>query len=344
MKKIKIAQIGIGHNHGEAKMLACRKFPEIYDVVGYAEDDEQWIAKRGEAAGYKGLRRYTEEEILSMDDLDAILVETDVWNLNKTAKKCVDRGLHVHIDKPAGENIAEYAQVLRTAKEKDLVVQLAYMYRQNPSVEKAIEIIRSGKLGEVLYIDTMMSTDHDATYRKWLEHFAGGTMYIFGSHLIDIVYSIMGKPLEVIPYLHKSNLGGADSYDNDIALFRYPTGITSIRTSSVEVNGFGRRQLVICGTNGTIEIKPLERPTVMNVSYRKDIDNIYQDKKQEIVCEQVGGDKRYDKMMLDFASFIRGEKENPYSYEYEFELQKIILAASGVPFDDKIMIGENDYE
>lgn len=121
--------------------------------------------------------------------------------------------------------------------------------------------------------------------------------------------------------------------DDCNALLRYPTGITSIRTSSVEVNGFGRRQLVICGTKGTVEIKPLERPTKMYVSYKEKIDNIYSDTRQEVICDQVGGDKRYDKMMLDFASFIRKEKENPYTYEYEFGLQKLILKASGVPFD-----------
>ena len=37
MKKIKIGQIGIGHNHGEAKMQAVRKFPELFEVIGYAE-------------------------------------------------------------------------------------------------------------------------------------------------------------------------------------------------------------------------------------------------------------------------------------------------------------------
>ena len=35
MKKIKVGQIGIGHNHGESKMKAVRKFPELFDVIGY---------------------------------------------------------------------------------------------------------------------------------------------------------------------------------------------------------------------------------------------------------------------------------------------------------------------
>lgn len=34
MKKIKIGQIGIGHNHGESKMKAVRKFPELFEIVG----------------------------------------------------------------------------------------------------------------------------------------------------------------------------------------------------------------------------------------------------------------------------------------------------------------------
>ena len=51
-KKIRLGQIGIGHNHGEAKMLNYRKFPELYDVVGFAEEDEEWFQKRGGLRGY----------------------------------------------------------------------------------------------------------------------------------------------------------------------------------------------------------------------------------------------------------------------------------------------------
>ena len=34
---IKIGQIGIGHNHGEGKMRAVRKFPELFEVIDYAK-------------------------------------------------------------------------------------------------------------------------------------------------------------------------------------------------------------------------------------------------------------------------------------------------------------------
>lgn len=40
-------------------------------------------------------------------------------------------------------------------------------------------------------------------------------------------------------------------------------------------------------------------------------------------------------MMEDFAKYIRGEKENPYTLEYEARLHRILLAACGYEIDYK---------
>ena len=48
MKKIKIAQIGIGHNHGADKMKTLRALPDYFDVVGVAESDPDWYNARHE--------------------------------------------------------------------------------------------------------------------------------------------------------------------------------------------------------------------------------------------------------------------------------------------------------
>jgi hypothetical protein len=44
---------------------------------------------------------------------------------------------------------------------------------------------------------------------------------------------------------------------------------------------------------------------------------------------------RYDAMMIGFAKIVRGECENPWSYEYELRLYRILLAACGVDIDYK---------
>ena len=83
MEKIKIGQIGIGHNHGRAKMASVRKFPELFEVVGYSEDNPEWLEMRGGNPEYADLQRFRREELISK--CDALLVETDVWDLTKTA-------------------------------------------------------------------------------------------------------------------------------------------------------------------------------------------------------------------------------------------------------------------
>ena len=147
MKKIKLGQIGIGHNHGEEKLKAARRFPELFEIVGYAEENERWVEKRGNNPGYEGLQRMSVEEIIEKSD--AILVESDVWDLTKYAKMCIDAGKHIHMDKPASGTLEDYKYVLDTAKSKNLTVQLGYMYRYNPAVLKAFEHIKNGDLGEI---------------------------------------------------------------------------------------------------------------------------------------------------------------------------------------------------
>jgi len=49
MKKIRIGQIGIGHNHGTERMRTLRKLSDYFEVVGVAEDDPRWRQERWQA-------------------------------------------------------------------------------------------------------------------------------------------------------------------------------------------------------------------------------------------------------------------------------------------------------
>ena len=95
----------------------------------------------------------------------------------------------------------------------------------------------------------------------------------------------------------------------------------------MEIGGFARRQLVVTGTKGTVEIRPLE----INVQYPLEVS-----KSREVFSTEWMADApfveteqfdRYDSMIRSFAAMVRGEKENPWSYDYELELYKIIMEA-----------------
>lgn len=331
MDRIRIAQYGLGHNHGEEKMKSFRRFPEIFDVVGVCEPDDSWWEKRGSLPGYAGLPRLTEEELFSVPGLQAVSVETDVPDLDKAALLCLEHGLHIHMDKPGGEDIREFEQVMNTARDNKLVVQMGYMYRYNPVIQEAIAIAKSGRLGPVFEIDTQMSTAHGQPYRQWLsDSFQCGTMYIFACHLLDMIFQVLGPdPESVVPFLKKTLPQDVPLIDNGLAVVTYPNASCTVRVTSREVNGFGRRQLVICGTEGTVEVKPLEGPSLMSVSYSRDNPPTYHDTKQYLTGfkTQIG---RYDEQVKDFAAYIRGEKQNPFTYDYEIKLQRATLQACGI--------------
>lgn len=322
MKRLKVGQIGIGHNHGSEKMKAARKFPELFDVIGYAEENGRWIEKRGNFKAYAGLPRLSVEEIIERSD--AVIVESDVWDLTKYAKMCVDAGKHIHMDKPASGTLEEYKYVLDTAKEKNLVVQLGYMYRYNPAVLKCFEHVKNGDLGEIYSINAEMSTFHNPEYKKWLTNFGGGIMYILGSHLVDLIVYLLGEPKKISSFLKHTELDGIDFEDNNLAVLEYDKALARIFVSSVEVNGFGRRQFVVSGSKGTVNICPLERPITMTFSDTGIADKTYEDRKLIIPFEDHTADGRYDEMMQDFYDYIMGTKQNPFTYEHDYLVQKVL--------------------
>ncbi len=319
---IKIGQIGIGHNHGHKKMLAVKKFPELYEVIGYAEENERWIEKRGNMSGYADLKRMSVDELI--ERCDALLIETDVWNLTEIAQKCVNAGKHIHMDKPGSGTLEEYKKMLQIAKDKKLIVQVAYMYRYNPAIQKTFELIRDGKLGEIYSINAEMSTFHPNSYKKWLTNFGGGIMYILGCHLIDLIVYIMGKPDNVSTFLKHTNLDNIDFADNTLAVMEYEKALARVFVSSVEVNGFGRRQFMVSGSKGTVNICPLERPITMTYSDTSIADATYEDRKIFLPFVDNTANGRYDEMMKDFYAYIAGEKDNPFTYEHEYAVQEVL--------------------
>lgn len=334
---IKIGQIGIGHNHGEEKMRAVRKFPELFEVVGYAEENDAWIEKRGNFKGYEGLKKLSVDELI--EKCDAILIETDIWDLTETAQKCIDAGKHIHLDKPASGTLKEYKHLLESAKRKNLVVQLGYMYRYNPAIQKCIELIKEGKLGEIYSINSEMSTFHQKPYKEWLTNFGGGIMYILGSHFVDLIVYILGKPDKVTSFLKHTKLDDIDFPDNNLAVLEYEKALARVFISSVEVNGFGRRQFVISGSKGTIDICPMERPLTMTYSDTTIADATYEDRKIYIPFEDNSATGRYDEMMKDFYAYIMGKKQNPYTYEHDYAVQEVLdEIVGGVRFYGKNII------
>ena len=161
-------------------------------------------------------------------------------------------------------------------------------------------------------------------------------MYILGSHLVDLIVYLMGEPTKITSYLKHTGLDGTDFADNNLAVLEYGNAIARIFVSSVEVNGFGRRQFMVSGSKGTVNICPLERPITMTYSDTSIADKTFEDRKITLSFEDNTASGRYDEMMKDFYAYIIGEKENPFTYEHDYLVQKVLWEiVGGVRFHGK---------
>lgn len=326
-KRIKIGQIGLGHAHGEGKMLAVRKFPELFEVVGFSEENDELVERSMGKDAYKGLRRMSEEELLSQ--VDAVLVECGVKGLTDVADKCIKAGKHIHLDKPTTGSVEKYTEIINMAREKGLVVQLGYMYRYNPAIMKCFEMIKNGDLGTIHTINAEMSTHHYENSKLGTARHKGGTMFIMGSHLIDLVVYLLGEPENVASFFKNTGYDGIDFEDNNLAVLEYEKAIARIYASSVEVNGWGRRQFVVCGEKGTISILPIENDVAMTFSDLEIAKSHYADMKENIDVKDIPKDSRYDTMVQDFAAYINGTLENPFTYDHEISVHKVLTQVCG---------------
>ena len=147
---------------------------------------------------------------------------------------------------------------------------------------------------------------------------------------------MLGEPKKITSFLKHTGLDGVDVEDNNLAVLEYDKALARIFVSSVEVNGFGRRQLVVSGSKGTVNICPLERPITMTYSDTSIADKTYEDRKIVIPFEDHTADGRYDEMMQDLYAYIMGTKQNPFTYEHDYLVQKVLLEiVGGVHFNGK---------
>ena len=69
--------------------------------------DARWDARRAaERPEYRDLKWLSIEQLLNTPGLQVVGVETEVKDLLPRARQCIDAGLHVHLDKPAGEDLS----------------------------------------------------------------------------------------------------------------------------------------------------------------------------------------------------------------------------------------------
>jgi len=336
MRKIRIAQIGMNENsHGTQIFETICELSDIFEVVGYAlvENERENCAER--LYVFDGYPELTLDEILNDPTIEAVTVETDEIHLTKYATLAAQHGKHIHMEKPGSQSLADFEKLIETVKASGKVFHTGYMYRYNPYVKEILEKVRAGKLGEIYGIEAQMNCIHEPEKRQWMSGFKGGMMFHLGCHLIDLILQIQGTPSKIIPLNRATGIDGVEAEDFGMAIFEYPNGVSFAKTSCVEFGGYMRRQFVVTGSQGTVELKPFEYYNDDDAKSHVRTDKFEYDRNAwgwntRPSFETSGSFHRYSDMLSAFGEMVRGDRENPYTCDYELALFKTILLCCGV--------------
>ena len=336
MRKIRIAQIGVNrYSHATEIFHTLASKPEIFELVGYALVEDERETCKHKMKWFDGYPELSLEQILNDPTIEAVTVETDEIHLLKYAQLAAEHGKHIHMEKPGSQSLVDFEKLINTVRESGKVFHTGYMYRYNPYVSEAITRAKAGELGTIYSVEAHMSRLDNPECREWLGTFKGGMMFYLGCHLVDLVLQIQGLPEDIIPLNTSTGIDGVNTEDLGFAVLKYPNAVSVIRMGGTEVDGGNRRQLVICGSEETLQIRPLERGVPWDKNYMFYTADRYIARKNDYnapICTHEQSDvfPRYGVMLSAFAEMVRGEKENPYTLDYELDLFKTVLKCCGI--------------
>jgi predicted dehydrogenase len=144
-----VEAVGIGQvGAGSWGSNLARNFNELARLVALCDLDESRLAR----ARFPSTRFTTRfEELLEDDEVEAVVIATPVPTHAHLARRGLEAGKHVFVEKPMALTGAEADALVELAAERGLVLMPGHLLLYHPGVKRLKEIVDSGELGTVLY-------------------------------------------------------------------------------------------------------------------------------------------------------------------------------------------------
>ncbi len=126
---LKIGVLGAGHL-GKIHLNCLLQLEEFYRLSGFFDINPETVRQVSEA---HGLRAYNSFDEL-LDDVDVVDIVTPTTTHFELAKKAIEKGKHVFIEKPVTETPDEAKALVALARERGIVAQVGHVERFNPAM------------------------------------------------------------------------------------------------------------------------------------------------------------------------------------------------------------------
>lgn len=146
------------------------------------------------------------QELLSLQEVDIVVVATLHDSLAAITLAAIEAGKQVLVEKPTARSASEIEPVMAAAEKHGVKVHVGFNHRYHRALRKAKAIFDAGELGELMFIRARYGHGARIGYDKeWRANPAlsgGGELIDQGAHLIDLSRWFLGEFTEVQGFAH----------------------------------------------------------------------------------------------------------------------------------------------
>lgn len=277
MTKLKIGFVGFGNQatgqHARYLVEKCSESVEIVAICDILYSDRAFVDRHLKQLGLWSTAVYSidrddelnpaniqslEKLLEAHTDLDAMIITTPNAKHYYQVKACLEKKLHVLVDKPLALTYQQGKQLVNLANQPNgpyLVVSSQRRYES--AYRYAKKVIESNELGKIISIDGIISHSADRlhNWRRDPVLAGGGVLWSQGWHTIDtIVYLINKKALAVDAFLYYPEGTEVETYVSSLIHFDGDLAVTFTANFGAPSNAVFER-LHIWGTKGNIIIE-----------------------------------------------------------------------------------------
>ena len=250
--------------------------------------------------GYQPIVTEATKHLLADKEVQAIYISTPHPMHAEWAIKAAEAGKHVLCEKPIALNAAEAMAIIEAARQNDVFLMEAFMYRCHPQTAKIVELVSSGIIGEVRVIQATFSfaTTFNLESRLLNNALGGGGILDVGGYCVSMARLIAGaaigrdfaNPIHVTGAGHIGTLSHVDEYAT--ATLTFPNDILAQLLTGVQLNV--QEEVRIFGTQGSIAIPTPWLPARKEETTRIIVNKYGEMQPQEILIESLKGLYTYE--------------------------------------------------
>jgi predicted dehydrogenase len=304
---------------------------DIVNVIGVATTNPK-TAER--AAKEIGCDIWTDNyhELLARNDIDIVDCCVPNYKHADVVLAAAKAGKHIYCEKPLALNVAEGQRMVAAAEKAGIKTQLTFNFRFFPAIISARQLVDEGFLGQVFsfrgryYRSSYIDENEPLSWRLRKDISGGGALFDIGSHILDVVYYLLGDfgsvqatidtLIKERPLAAGSNVKGPVDVD-DIALMHLRMADNTLGLVEVSRMGTGTTndmQIEIFGSKGALRFNFAD-PSWLEVYDTKDTDQplggMRGFRKLETV-QRHAGQKSPDWSMA--SGFVRSHTECQYQF------------------------------